>query len=401
MIRRERERLPRPSAPLLPGATIGVLGSGQLGRMLALAARPMGYAVHVFSPGRGTPAGMVADCETTAAYSDLEAVRAFAQAVDVVTYEFENVALAAAEAAAEIVPVWPQPHVLAIAQNRLREKGFLREAGLPTTAFAPVRTAAELEAAIASVGLPAVLKTAESGYDGKGQARIEQGEAAAEAWRRLGEHDCVLESFVDFVGEFSVVVARAVTGEITHWGVIENFHRDHILDLSVAPARLEDKTADAALALAQAVVEALEAVGVICVELFLTADGRWLINEIAPRPHNSGHLTIEGFETSQFEQQARAVCGLPLGRTAQQRPAALANLLGDLWPAGGEPNWAAALADPAVKLHLYGKREARPGRKMGHLTATGETAEGALAAVLAARERLNPQARWKKRVETR
>lgn len=379
------------SSPILPGATIGVFGSGQLGRMMALAGRAMGYRIATFSPDRDSPTGQIADLEVTAPYADLDAVAAFVAQVDVITFEFENVvAEVAAIAEAAGKPVRPSGAVLHTAQQRLREKHFLAGAGLPVAPFHAVVNADELAAALAVVGCPAVLKTAAFGYDGKGQVKINRPEdaagawAEAVAWAEVGGRPCIVESFVAFSHEISVVAARGVDGSFAHYGAIENRHANHILDLSIAPARIPALTAAAAVELARAVIEKLDVVGVLCVEFFLTHDGCLLINEIAPRPHNSGHLTIEAAVTSQFEQQVRAVCGLPLGSTALLQPAAMANLLGDLW-AAGEPDWASALAYPALKLHLYGKREPRPGRKMGHLTALSGRVEDAVGTVLSAR----------------
>ncbi len=373
------------ASPILPGATIGVFGSGQLGRMLALAARAMGYRIHTFSPEPASPTGQVADREVCAPYADLDAVRDFVRGVAVVTFEFENVAAGVAQVAQEEgVPVRPGGWVLHTTQQRLREKQFLRQAGLPVTPFAAVRSLPDLEQALATVGAPAILKTAAFGYDGKGQVRIERRAEAAAAWDAIGGQEAVLEALVDFAAELSVVAARAVDGSIAHWGVIENRHHNHILDLSLAPAAIEPALAAEAVALAAGVLEQLDVVGVLCVELFLDRRGRLLINELAPRPHNSGHLTIDAAVTSQFEQQLRAVCGLPLGSTDLLRPAAMANLLGDLWQTG-EPDWAAACAYPNVKLHLYGKQAARAGRKMGHLTALASTIEEARDVVSVAR----------------
>lgn len=378
---------PLPS-PILPGATIGVFGSGQLGRMMALAGRAMGYRIAAFSPDRDSPTGQIADLEVTASYADLNAVAAFVVQVDVITFEFENVAAevaAVAEAAGK--PVRPSGAVLHTAQQRLREKQFLAGAGLPVAPFCAVANADELTAALTVVGCPAILKTAAFGYDGKGQVKVKRPEDAADAWAEVGGRPCIVESFVAFSHEISVVAARGVDGAFAHYGAIENRHVNHILDLSIAPARIPAPAAAAAVELARAVMEKLDVVGVLCVEFFLTDEGRLLINEIAPRPHNSGHLTIEAAVTSQFEQQVRAVCGLPLGSTALLQPAAMANLLGDLW-AAGEPDWASALAHPAIKLHLYGKREARPGRKIGHLTALSGRVEDAVGIVLSARSAL-------------
>jgi 5-(carboxyamino)imidazole ribonucleotide synthase len=373
------------SGVLGPGATIGVLGSGQLGRMLALAARRMGYRVHTYSPDADSPTGQVADREVVAPYDDLEAVRTFARGVDVVTFEFENIALAAADAAARVGPVRPNPSVLQIAQHRLKEKQFLQSRSVPVAPFVPVRFLDDLKAGLAVVGTPAVLKTAVSGYDGKGQAKILTTADAEAAWKVGGGQECILESFVPFERELSVVAVRGHDGAFAAYPVIENVHDRHILDVSVAPAGVDARIAAEARTIARGVVEALDVVGVLCVELFLAPGGRLLVNELAPRPHNSGHLTIEAAPASQFEQQLRAICGLPLGATEPMRPAAMANLLGDLWEAG-EPDWNAVLAEPGVALHLYGKTEARRGRKMGHLTAVGATADEARARVLRARQ---------------
>lgn len=381
---------------LYPPAVIGVFGSGQLGRMLALAARAMGYRIHTFSPEENSPTGQVADREVCARYADLDAVRDFVRQVDVVTFEFENVAAAVAQVAAEEgVPVRPGGHVLHTTQQRLREKSFLAGAGLPVTPFAAVQSLEELAAGLALVGTPAVLKTAAFGYDGKGQARIDAAAQAGAAWASIDRQEAILEGFVDFEREVSVVAARGLDGSFAHWGVIENVHHNHILDLSTAPAAVDPRTAQEAIDLARAVLEQLDVVGVLCVEMFVDRRGRLLINELAPRPHNSGHLTIEAAATSQFEQQARAICGLPLGSTELLRPAAMANLLGDLWEAGA-PDWAAALAVPGVKLHLYGKQTPRIGRKMGHLTALAGTIEAARANVLRARAALTGRATGEK-----
>jgi 5-(carboxyamino)imidazole ribonucleotide synthase len=372
---------------ILPGATVGVLGSGQLGRMFAIAARRMGYRVHTFSPDSDTPTGQVADREYQHAYEDLDAVREFARGVSVVTFEFENVPAESVEAAAQLAPVRPSGEVLYTTQHRLREKNFLARWGFPVTAFRHVTSVESLRAALAEVGYPAVLKTAGFGYDGKGQAKIETDADAERLAATLGGREWVLEAFVDFEREVSVVGARNGAGEFRHYGVVENAHRRHILDLSIAPARVSEATEREAVEIARAVMEALDMVGVMCVEFFLTRRGRLLINELAPRPHNSGHFTFDACVTSQFEQQLRAVCGLPPGSTELLRPAAMANLLGDLWQAG-EPDWRAALTFPAVKLHLYGKSEARVGRKMGHLTVLASSAEEAARTVLAARDSL-------------
>lgn len=377
---------------ILPGSTVGVLGSGQLGRMFAIAARRMGYRVHTYSPDSDTPTGQVADKEYERAYDDLDAVREFARGVEVVTFEFENVPAAAVEAAAQLAPVRPDGSVLYTTQHRLREKTFLDAHGFPVAPFRHVRSIEDLKAALEEIGLPAVLKTAGFGYDGKGQTRINKQEEAAAAFEALRGQEGVVEAFVDFEREVSVVAARGAGGRVAHYGVVENTHSRHILDLSVAPARVEEATAREAVEIARAVLEELEVVGVTCVEFFLTRDGRLLVNELAPRPHNSGHFTFDACVTSQFEQQLRAVCGLPLGSTELLRPAAMANLLGDLWRTA-EPDWRAAAAFPNVKLHLYGKTDARAGRKMGHLTALAATPEEAARSVLAARAALSANAK--------
>jgi 5-(carboxyamino)imidazole ribonucleotide synthase len=373
---------------ILPGATIGVLGSGQLGRMFAIAARELGYRIQIYSPDNDTPAGHIADREWTARYDDLDQVRGFARGVDVVTFEFENVLSITTEAVGEIVPVRPAGHVLHITQQRLREKAFLSENGFPVTPFRRVTTLVELQTAARELGLPAVLKTASFGYDGKGQQKLRVDSDLAAAFAGLQGAEGIYEAFVNFEKEVSVVAARTASGEFKAFPVFENAHANHILDVTFAPAAISEKLTREAEELARGVLEKLDVVGLLTVEMFVTSDGRLLVNELAPRTHNSGHLTIDACVTSQFEQQVRAVCGLPLGATDLQRPAAMANLLGDLWQRG-EPNWPAALEDPLVKLHLYGKAGARVGRKMGHLTATGATAEEAVMRVTQARARLS------------
>lgn len=375
------------SDPILPGATIGVLGGGQLGRMFSIAARRLGYRVHTLAPEQDTPAGQISDHEVVAAYDDLDAVRAFAQNVDVVTFEFENVPTITATTAEAFAFVRPSGRILHIAQHRFREKTFLVQHGLPVSPFAPVRSHEELVKAITSVGSPAVLKTAAFGYDGKGQATVTDQKTCEAAWAAMKQQDAVLEKFVNLDREVSVVGARGVGGDVSCFGSIENAHARHILDVSVAPAGLPEPLEKEAVAITRQVMEALEYVGLLCIEFFVTRDGRLLVNELAPRPHNSGHLTFDACRTSQFEQQLRAICGLPLGSPDLLQPAAMANLLGDLWQ-DGEPNWAAALAFPSVKLHLYGKSEPRPGRKMGHLTAMAPARDEAIQIVTRAREAL-------------
>jgi 5-(carboxyamino)imidazole ribonucleotide synthase len=372
---------------ILPGATIGVLGSGQLGRMFAIAARRMGYRVHTFSPDSETPAGQISDLEITSSYEDLDAVRSFARRVDVVTFEFENIPAVTVEAIAEVVPVRPGPEVLHIAQHRIREKMFLRNAGFPLAPFRVIRTTDDLTKALSEIGCPAILKTADFGYDGKGQQVINSPEKGVAAWNAIQRRDAVLEAFVAFERELSVVAARSVHGQFSHYGVVENRHRAHILDVTIAPAPVSSRIASEAVEIARAVLQRLEVVGVLCIEFFLNRDGRLLINELAPRPHNSGHFTLDACVSSQFEQQLRAVCGLHLGSSFQLQPAAMTNLLGELW-AHNEPDWLTVSSYPDVKLHLYGKLEPRPGRKMGHLTALGTTTNAAVQSVLEARSRL-------------
>lgn len=372
---------------ILPGAAIGVLGSGQLGRMFAIAARRMGYRVHTFSPDQDTPTGQVADVEVVASYDNLDAVRKFASNVSVVTFEFENVPTETAQAAASCAPVRPSGSILHTTQQRIREKSFLTSAGLPTTPYREIRSSEDLARAVSELGCPAILKTAAFGYDGKGQVRVESPERAEEAWNAIGREEAVLEAFIDFDREISVVAARGGDGAFIHYCPAENQHCRHILDISIAPARVPPAVAKEAVDMSRCVLEKLGVVGVLCVEFFVTRDGRLLINELAPRPHNSGHLTVDACVTSQFEQQLRAVCGLPLGSPAMHCPAAMANILGDLW-SQREPDWAAACAFPNVKLHLYGKLAPRPGRKMGHLTALNRDAEEAHRIVLQARQSL-------------
>lgn len=362
---------------ILPKSTIGVFGSGQLGRMLAIEARKMGYRVATFSPGKDTPTGQVADLEISADYLDLEKVRDFAKQVDVITYEFENVPSKTIEAAAKFVQVHPKGEVLHITQNRLREKTFLSGNGFPVADFRHIKTVEDLQKAVAEIGTPCVLKTAGFGYDGKGQSKIKSVSGIEDAFEKLSGKECVLEAFVDFEKEVSVVCARDEKGNFADYGVIENYHVNHILDVSFAPAKVSGKVHNEAVEIARGIAEKFEYVGTLCVEFFLTKDEKLIVNEIAPRPHNSGHLTFDSAcITSQFEQQLRAVCGLPLGSTEFIKPVAMANLLGDMWQKG-EPDWAKILGIENLKLHLYGKKDARPGRKMGHLTAVGETVEEA------------------------
>lgn len=373
--------------PVAPGAVLGVLGSGQLGRMFAIAGHRMGYRVHTFSPEQDTPTGQVADSEIVAEYEDLDALRAFARGVDVVTFEFENVPVEAVDAIETITPIRPSGIALGVAQERIREKTFLADHGFPTVPFARALTLDELWEAVTEIGTPAVIKTTAYGYDGKGQHRANTPADIEHIWNAIGHQEAVVEKHVDLAVEISVVAARGLSGDIALYAPFENRHRDHILDLTFAPAEVSPDLAQYATDITRSILEELQYVGVLCVEFFVTAVGELLVNEIAPRPHNSGHLTIDAAETSQFEQQVRAICGLPLGSTGLLRPAAMANLLGDLWE-DGVPNWAAACRVPAVSLHLYGKSDPLPGRKMGHLTATGSTLAQARERTVSARDAL-------------
>ncbi|MDA0833590.1 MAG: 5-(carboxyamino)imidazole ribonucleotide synthase [Planctomycetota bacterium] len=375
------------SAVIPPGKSLGVLGSGQLGRMFAIAARRLGYRVHVFSPEWDTPTGQVADVEVQGSYDDLAAIAKFAQSVDVLTFEFENVPSATTEAAAKWTPVRPDGAILHLTQHRLREKSALAGIGLPVTPFYPVHNFNELLSGLQKLGTPAVLKTASWGYDGKGQARIDSIDAAQTAWESLHTDEAILEAFIDFSCEISVVAARSTQGDFVAYGPVENSHRRHILDISRCPANVDESVAREAIEIARAICEQWNVVGVLCVEFFVAQDGKLLINELAPRPHNSGHLTIDAHVTCQFEQQVRAICGLPLGSSRQLQPAAMANLLGDLWQPA-VPDWEAVCRYREVKLHLYGKQEARPGRKMGHLTARASTVQEAEQLVVSARQAL-------------
>ena len=372
---------------IAPGAALGLLGGGQLGRMFAMAARRMGYRVHAFSPEDDSPAGQVADLEVTASYEDLDALRAFARGVEVVTFEFENVPTEAIDAVEALAPVRPSAVALHMAQQRAREKTFLADRGVPTASFAPAESFEELWDAVARVGTPAVVKTAAFGYDGKGQHKVTTPADVEQVWTAIRHQPAIVEKFISLQAEVSIVAARGADGEIVLYPPFENRHRDHVLDVTTVPAAIAPAVAKQAGEITRTILEELQYVGVLCVEFFLSTDGDLLVNELAPRPHNSGHLTCDAAATSQFEQQVRAVCGLPLGSPEIPRPAAMANLLGDLW-AEGEPNWAAVCRFADVKLHLYGKTDPRPGRKMGHLTTVAPTVAEAQGRVVAARDAL-------------
>lgn len=364
--------------PLLPGGTIGILGGGQLGRMSAIAARRMGYKVKTFDPSAQACAAAIADDHTAAEWNDTAALTRFAQGCGRITLEFENIPPATVEFVAQSIPSHPSANVLAICQNRRREKEFLRASGIPCANFAVVSSLAELQAAVRTIGFPCVLKTADFGYDGKGQVKLPTAAAdLAAAWNKIGGGVGVLEAWVPFQLEISVLVARTVDGRTAVYDAAENLHRNHILHLSLSPARISAATATEARTLALGIAEQIGLVGLLAVEMFVQ-DGRIVVNELAPRPHNSGHQTFDANETSQFEQHIRAVCGLPLGGTKPLQPSVMLNLLGDLWKNGQAPDWTQVLADPSAKLHLYDKGTAAPGRKMGHVTVTAPTLAEAL-----------------------
>ena len=348
---------------IAPGGRIGILGGGQLGRMTAMAAARLGYSCHIYCPDAQAPAFEVAAARSQAPYEDERALQDFAAAVDVITLEFENIPTGAAELLARLKPMRPAPPVLEIAQDRLKEKDFLTGIGVPVTRYQEVARAESLERAVRDLGRPAILKSARFGYDGKGQVRIETDTGLDEAWGRMGGEIGILEAFVDFALECSVIVARGTEGQMAAYVPVQNQHRNHILDTTIAPARIAAPIAMRAEAIARHIAEELKLVGLLAVEMFVTTGGEVLVNELAPRPHNSGHWTIDACVTSQFEQFVRAVTGLPLGSPEAHSDAVMKNLIGD-----EVGRWAEILAEPGVKLHLYGKREARPGRKMGHVT---------------------------------
>ncbi len=373
-----------------PGNTIGILGGGQLGRMTGIAARRMGFGVSIFEPSAPCPASAVADHVFHAPYEDQEALDAFLQTADVITYEFENIPTSAVAYALQRKPLHPSADVLHICQNREREKTFLRRACLPHVPFEIVSGANELIAAIQTVGCPCVLKTADFGYDGKGQVKIDGLPDAPEAlWKAFGAPRGVLEAWVPFERELSVIVARNQTGESAVFPVSENIHTNHILDFSIVPARIPARILDDAVELAREVATRLDLTGLLAVELFLTREGDLLVNELAPRPHNSGHYTFDACVTSQFEQHVRSVCDLPLGSTRLLSPVVMVNILGQAW-AAGPPDWSKLLAEPGLKLHLYGKTEARSGRKMGHFCLLDESISTALKRALSLRPMVFP-----------
>ncbi len=370
---------------ILPGSSIGILGGGQLARMLSLAAKPMGYKMIVLDPDPNCPASSVCDEVIAANFDDAVALEKLASVCDVVTLEFENVPASGLAILEAKVPLRPSAKVLEIARNRILEKQFLNDIGVQTAKWAAVRFMDDLEPAIGLVGLPAILKTATLGYDGKGQVRVTNLEEVKTAFSRFGMN-CVLEGLVAFDLEISVIVARSSRGEARAFSPFENAHANGILDVTTIPANISESVAREAEKIALEVAAKLEVIGLLTIEMFVTKDARVLVNELAPRPHNSGHLTIEACPTSQFEQAIRAVCGLPLGNVVPHSSAAMTNLLGDLWQ-NAVPNWNAALEIPDTHLHLYGKLEARAGRKMGHITVLGESVQEARDAALKARDR--------------
>jgi 5-(carboxyamino)imidazole ribonucleotide synthase len=372
---------------ILPGATVGVLGGGQLGRMFTLQARTMGYGVVVLDPDPASPAGAVANRHIRAPYDDERALSDLSASCAAITTEFENVPATALQILARSSLVRPPVEAVATSQDRIAEKSFLQSHGIPTAKFRAVRDLRELQTAVTGLRLPALLKTSRLGYDGKGQALVKSEEDAVRAFQRFGGVPCVLEERLALECELSVVLARGVDGDVAPFPVAENQHRDGILETSVVPARVPEAMTREARELATGLAEEMEYVGVLGVELFVANGSRLLVNEMAPRPHNSGHYTLDACSTDQFEQQLRALCGLPLAQPWLLSPVAMINLLGDLW-AHGEPRWEEALRRPGVRLHLYGKAEAQPGRKMGHLNCLGTDPDRALATALETRDAL-------------
>lgn len=362
---------------ILPGSTLGMLGGGQLGRMFTIAARTMGYEVVVLDPDKGSPAGKLASRHLCADYSDQAALDEIATSCDAITTEFENVPASTLEALAKTCPVRPGAQAVTITQDRIHEKNFLKENGFPTAPFAVIHTLDDLKSAIDEIGTPAILKVSRFGYDGKGQFSIKAQSDADKGWETLKGEACVLEQRMPLDIEVSVVMARGLEGEVTTYPVAENIHEEGILDVSVVPARIDKELETKVTDMAKQIATALDYVGVMAVEFFIS-NGELLVNEIAPRPHNSGHYTLDACVTDQFEQQVRAVCGLPLGETRLLSPVVMINMLGDIWHGGNAPKWQKLLDHPNVKLHLYGKHVARPGRKMGHFNVLASNIDDAL-----------------------
>lgn len=363
-------------SPYVPGASIGIVGGGQLGRMLAAEARRMGYRVGVFDPDPESPAALLADRHWCFGFSEQKALAEFADASDIITYEFENVPAESLTFLEARRPVSPSPEILRICQDRLQEKAFLVRQNCPVAPFYPVLRSEDLSEALRVVGAPALLKTARLGYDGKGQAEILTPSNGEDAWRQLGGVPAVLEKKVGLEAELSAIVGRSATGSVAVFPIPRNFHRDGIFDYSIVPSGLSEEIEDAAKEIAVRIASALRLVGVLAVEFFLAEGGRLLVNELAPRPHNSGHFSLEGCVTSQFEQQLRAIAGLPLGDVSLRGPILLRNILGDVW-SEGEPDWASLLSLPGLRLHLYGKSRPRTKRKMGHYAVVASAIEDA------------------------
>ncbi|MFN9788965.1 MAG: 5-(carboxyamino)imidazole ribonucleotide synthase [Pirellulaceae bacterium] len=375
---------------ILPGRTLGVLGGGQLGRMFAHAAQRMGYHVGVFCQESGGPASQAADWEVVAPWDDLDAVERFAKRVDCVTLESENIPLSVVQTALRFAPVRPGARALEISQHRIREKQTLQQAGIEVTPFLPVHQPEDLKEAAKLLGAPFILKTATMGYDGKGQRLIESIDEAETILKAMGGNQWIAEKRIELAAEVSVLVARSPSGATACYPTFLNTHRNHILDITQAPVpSVWNQSADDAQVMALRVVELLSLEGLLCVEFFIDSSGAVMVNELAPRPHNSGHLTIDACLTRQFEQQVRAICNLPLRDTQLLQPAAMANLLGDLWQGDHPPAWNRCLESSACWLHLYGKEKAATGRKMGHLTAMASTAQQAAERVVAMRDRLD------------
>lgn len=359
---------------ILPGSTLGVLGGGQLGRMFCVAARTMGYRTMVLDPDARSPAGLIADVHLCAAYDDASALQRMADGCDAITTEFENVPAASLQFLAQKKPVHPAAACVQIAQNRVAEKNFARTHGIEPAPFYEVRQVSDLEAACAVTGLPAILKTATLGYDGKGQHVVKTVQQAQQAFRDMGSVQCVLEQKLDLKLEISALLARNASGEVQCYPPAENEHRNGVLHQSIVPARISPQLAERARTAAIKLAHAMNYVGVLAVEFFITAEDELVFNEMAPRPHNSGHYTKDAAVTSQFEQQVRVMCGLPPGDARLISPVVMVNLLGDLW----HPDWYKLLNQPNAKLHLYGKEEARPGRKMGHYNVLASEVEQAI-----------------------
>jgi 5-(carboxyamino)imidazole ribonucleotide synthase len=378
-------------SPLNPGSTIGIIGGGQLGRMLAIAARQMDYKTVVLDPDPECPTAQVADGQIQDDYSSRDAARQLARSADVLTYEFENVDADSVSSAAELAPVHPSPSVLRITQHRIREKNALLKVGISVAPFREVGSLGDLQEAAGDLGYPMVLKTATQGYDGKGQAIITKVEDLEQSYELLRAHgtELIVEQFVPFTMEISTICARTADGKTATFPPSENIHRNHILDISIVPARLPDSVIENARSLAADIAVQLDVVGLITVEMFITKENEILVNELAPRPHNSGHYTMDGCDTSQFEQLVRILAGMPIAEPKLHSPTVMVNLLGEVWEdTGGNPDWAGALEMPGVNLHLYGKKEARVGRKMGHINVVAGTVEDALYTATESRNRV-------------